>query len=234
VSIPQRPPMFKASTPSIPVITLVIVLTSTAAASPYKDAVGIEREVGVVEGRATCLDPTVAAARVDDCANSYAECLYRQGQDLEARYQGPNHFDLFVLCRNVVRITHGHGLPPPLNRNLSSGRSLVIRQLQLPTRSKRSDFLPTASIGCCATGGCRGRAQLGGLAWIACDSMLFSRRAMTEFAESDPIFFALSISRADVGNHDPSVDVQRDWSVLSSSISSNTASGATSCLISFS
>jgi hypothetical protein len=57
---------------------------------------------------------------------------------------------------------------------------------------------------------------------------------MTEFAESDPIFFALSISRADVGNHDPSVDVQRDWSVLSSSISSNTASGATSCLISFS
>jgi len=106
--------MFKASTPSIPVITLVIVLTSTAAASPYKDAVGIEREVGVVEGRATCLDPTVAAARVDDCANSYAECLYRQGQDLEARYQGPNHFDLFVLCRNVVRITHGHGMPPPL------------------------------------------------------------------------------------------------------------------------
>ena len=106
--------MFTPSMPRISVTTLVIMLASAAAASPYKDAVGIEQEVGIAEGMQTCRDPTVAAALVNDCARAYAECLYRQGSDIEPRDRGPNHFDLFVLCRNVVRITHGRGMPPPL------------------------------------------------------------------------------------------------------------------------
>jgi hypothetical protein len=98
----------------IPVTALVMVLASAAVASPYKDAVGIEQEVGIAEGMQICRDPTVAAAHVKDCARAYAECLYREGKEIEPRARGPDHFDLFVLCRNVVRITHGHGMPPPL------------------------------------------------------------------------------------------------------------------------
>jgi hypothetical protein len=98
----------------IPVTTLVFLLAPAAAASPYKDAVGIEEEVGIAEGMRTCRDPTVVAADVNGCARAYAECLYRQGREIEPRYRGPSHFELFVLCRNVVRITHGRGMPPPI------------------------------------------------------------------------------------------------------------------------
>jgi hypothetical protein len=96
------------------ITALVMVLASAAAAGPYEDAVGIKEEAGIAEGMRTCRDPTVATDDVKGCARAYAECLYKQGKEIEPRDRGPDHFDLFVLCRNVVRITHGRGMPPPL------------------------------------------------------------------------------------------------------------------------